>query len=1035
MNHILPVLFISISAASLFLCLFMFLQNTRSGVNITFSAICACMAVWSFGFSIAIKAPTLYECMLGRRIAAFGWIPLFGLIVHFGLLMLKEKGIHVKSWIYALIYVPVLISLYHFSLSASMVAKQYTMVHTAYGWVNVAVNNGWDYFLYAYLAVSLMAVFYILKRWGANADDITESKQAKWISIALAAAVLLASADLFINTLLPTAYVPQMAPLVFFIPLAVISFCMNKFRFCRKHKTNDMEAVLSNNNKKMTYNYFSFAFAAGGFICFISLYIFKASSSVLGVLPICLPLFLLSIGLQWITRLPVKKSVLEHIYAVTVSISIPAITFVFINSGSTTIWAFPFIMLIFSMVFRRRVVLLCTAASFFITQIIVWVLNPQSLAIINSGSYSGRLGIFAIAVWVAFYAHKAYVLRLTENEEQLRREKLISDISFEIAGTTRKNEEKRVSSLLMHIGTFYGADSVRFIPCPKDASDSYRPYCWIRGEASGLLTETTHINHSDIADPCDMAVYANGKLYPVGKHAAVEKITREGIGSLISFPITVKDMVIGHLRLETLSAAMTWREDHLDLMKILSNIMADYMEKVRVESRVHFLAYYDNLTGLPNRALFKDRTEQAISLAQRSEKTIAVIFLDLDGFKSINDTMGHQGGDLLIREVASQLVKCLRKTDTVARFGGDEFVIMLNHLSDMANIEKIMRSVMNLFMQPFIVHGQEMFVTGSAGVAMYPIDGTDTESLIKSADIAMYHAKDKGKNQYILCSPHMREEIHLKMRLTNSMYRALERNELKVYYQPQVELSTGRIVGMEALLRWEHPEIGMVSPSVFIPLAEQSGLINTIGEWVLYEACRQNMLWKSLGLPRMRVAVNISVNQFRSPNLIGQVKNILEMTGLDPQDLELEITEGIAIKEAGYIISVLNELKRLNVCISIDDFGTEYSSLSRLKMLPVDRIKMDIQFVREIEHSDKDKAISQVIINLAKSLGMKVIAEGVETQGQLDFLEQQKCDEVQGYYYYLPMPASDVENVIRAHKNKISDNAVLTPQSIGSVIL
>ena len=365
--------------------------------------------------------------------------------------------------------------------------------------------------------------------------------------------------------------------------------------------------------------------------------------------------------------------------------------------------------------------------------------------------------------------------------------------------------------------------------------------------------------------------------------------------------------------------------------------------------------------------------------------------------------------------MASQLIKCLRRTDTVARFGGDEFVIMVNHLADVENIQRIMETVMSLFSRPFIVHGQEMFVTGSAGVAMYPVDGTDTDTLIKSADIAMYHAKDKGKNQYVLCSPHMREEIQMKMRLTNSLYRALERHELVVHYQPQVELSTGKIVGMEALLRWRHPEIGMVPPGIFIPLAEQCGLINSIGEWVLYEACRQNKQWQMMGLPRMRVAVNISVNQFRNPNLVGQVKQILEMTRLDPQDLELEITEGIAIKEAGYIVSVLNELKKLNVCISIDDFGTEYSSLSRLKLLPVDRIKMDMQFVREIEHSDKDKAISQVIINLAKSLGMKVVAEGVETQGQLDFLTAKECDEVQGYYYYLPMPGSDVESVIRAH--------------------
>ncbi len=1010
-----PVIFVIVCAISTFLGVYTLLQNPRSGVNITFTLMCACMALWSFGFSVAINAPSLAECLIGRRIAAGGWSLLFGITVHFSLLLIKEKGIVFRRWVYALVYVPAAVILYIFSLSDSMAAMQYNMVRTPLGWANVAVNNVWDYLFYTYFLCCFLVTFLLIRKWSAHADDITEEKQAKMISIACAVSVLLGSADVFFNSVFPNAYLPQFAPVAFLIPLATVSYCIKRYRFLNRHQPNDLEVVLANTNQGMAYNYLSFAFFAGSFVYYFTQFIMQPGTPLMAVLLPSLQIFLFGLVIQWVTRLRISRNMQEVVYVVAVALSIPAVTMQLLDYGSVTVWAFPIITLLFAMLFRRQIVLICTAISILATQVIVWILKPEVVVQINHVDYCGRIGIFLIAVWVAFYAHKAYVLRLQENEEQIRRQKLISDVSFEIASGARKNEKEKMQELFKLIGEFFEADCVRFVSCVTVADSDYPGYCWLRPDMAGVLLDHTNLRQEDLADTRETVIIASGFPAPYDKPALLGKLAAEGIGSLLCVPVSVKEEVVGHLRLEKVTHGAPWRGDHLELLKVLSNITADAMDKMRTETRVHFLAYYDNLTGLPNRALFKDRTEQAISLAQRTEKTIAVIFLDLDGFKSINDTMGHQGGDYLIREVASQLMKCLRKTDTVARFGGDEFVIMVNHLADVENIQRIMETLMGLFSKPFIVHGQEMFVTGSAGVAMYPIDGADTDTLIKSADIAMYHAKDKGKNQYVLCSPHMREEIQMKMRLTNSLYRALDRHELVVHYQPQVELSTGKIVGMEALLRWRHPEIGMVPPGIFIPLAEQCGLINSIGEWVLYEACRQNKQWQMMGLPRMRVAVNISVNQFRNPNLVGQVKQVLEITKLDPQDLELEITEGIAIKEAGYIVSVLNELKKLNVCISIDDFGTEYSSLSRLKLLPVDRIKMDMQFVREIEHSDKDKAISQVIINLAKSLGMKVIAEGVETQGQLDFLMAKECDEVQGYYYYLPMPGGEVESIIRAH--------------------
>lgn len=433
------------------------------------------------------------------------------------------------------------------------------------------------------------------------------------------------------------------------------------------------------------------------------------------------------------------------------------------------------------------------------------------------------------------------------------------------------------------------------------------------------------------------------------------------------------------------------------------------------QDRIKYLAYHDYLTGLPNRLLFTDRLKQGINHATRTEKVIGVMFLDIDAFKMVNDAMGHDQGDELLKEVASRLSLTLRKIDTVARVGGDEFLLMINDLSSAEDIVQIAEKVVSVFNLPFKLKEQDFYVTASAGVALFPSDGEDVQSLLQNADIAMYRAKDKGKNQYMLCSPIMKSQVAELMKLTNGLYRAEERNELVLFYQPQVSQCSGRIIGMEALIRWNHPELGLVSPGKFIPIAEKTGLITSIGEWVMRTACYQNKAWQDAGLPCMRMAVNLSMYQFKNPNLVAQVESILKETGLDPSYLELEITESIAMKETDYIVDILNKLKRLGVTISIDDFGTEYSSLNYLKRLPVDRVKIAMQFVHGIAVSDKDEAITKAIIVLAKNLGLNVIAEGVETEEQLAFLSQRECDEIQGFYYHRPTPGVDMEALLKIH--------------------
>lgn len=436
-----------------------------------------------------------------------------------------------------------------------------------------------------------------------------------------------------------------------------------------------------------------------------------------------------------------------------------------------------------------------------------------------------------------------------------------------------------------------------------------------------------------------------------------------------------------------------------------------YEKALASEKENKYLAYHDHLTGLPNRKSLVEKIDQKILAPNHMEKPFAIMFLDLDNFKMVNDSMGHAAGDQLLKDAAGRLAQILGQNNIVSRIGGDEFIIFIENIEDNDTIKQISRAILDDFHQPFILDNKEFYVTTSVGVAIYPSDGRDAEMLIRNADIAMYKAKAKCGNQCVVCNNEIKNKGIENMVLSNHLYCALEKNELELYYQPQYNSHSGKIIGVEALLRWNNPEFGMVTPDKFISIAENTGLIIPIGKWVLSTACRQNKIWQDEGLCRIPIAVNLSIRQFQDKNLASQVKEILSETDLDPQYLDLEITESIVMKEPDYIIETLEAFKDMGITISIDDFGIEYSCLNYLKRLPIDKIKIAMPFIHGININDKDEAITKAVILLAKNMGLRVVAEGVETEVQLSFLSQRMCDEIQGYYYYKPMPAHEIKNL------------------------
>ena len=453
--------------------------------------------------------------------------------------------------------------------------------------------------------------------------------------------------------------------------------------------------------------------------------------------------------------------------------------------------------------------------------------------------------------------------------------------------------------------------------------------------------------------------------------------------------------------------------DEMGQLAVSFNRMADTRQ--HTEETLRDLSHHDSLTKLPNRILFQLRLVEALDNAQRVNRMVAVHFLDLDHFKDINDTLGHPAGDLLLQIVAERLKVCIRRSDTVARVGGDEFAIIQTNLVYSNGIMVLAKRLIDTMAKPFEIEGERVFTGTSIGITIFPHDDEDADKLLKNADLALYRAKQEGRNKFQLYDPEMNAEIQARKALEQDIREALDNAQFFLCYQPQLELSSGRISGAEALVRWRHPERGMVSPAEFIPVAEQTGLILQLTEGVLLEACTQIRAWQDAGLPPIRVSVNLSPADFKRKDLISMIKEILEETDLSAEWLELEITEGMVMSGVEAVIATLHELAEIGIELAIDDFGTGFSSMSYLKQFPVHRLKIDQTFVRDIIANKEDASITKAIIMLGHSFGLRVVAEGVETREQLEFLRLTDCDEIQGYYFSRPLEADAFAEFLAGH--------------------
>ncbi len=1000
-----------VSTAFLLLGLYTLFLNSKGALNRVFSFICLTLFVWSLTFSISNFVVDYESALLWRRWSTLGWGCLFSLILHFLLILTKPNFLLHKKWLYGLLYLPCLPIIYIYGWDSNLAQAQFALIKTGFGWVSVYSSSLWNISLVVYYFIFSAAGLWLLWQWHKK-SPVQVKKKLVWLLISTYILTLIMGTftDFIINSR-SSNFVPQLASIFSLLPLALIFFAIKRYGFITQTKTQPTEpGKILSPDKIIKFNQIiTLVFIVTGIANFASQYFFDQASFSQALLHSG-SLIGLGVLLQCSQQLSIKKSVKDTFLFIVLAVSIPLITLQNIQGTSITMWAVPIIFIMLSVVYNKKRIMIWLGSSIIFTQIWVWLKVQTSTITVTAADHLGRLLIYLIILGMAFYVNRIYIQRLEENENQIHFQKMVSRLSTAFLGITYANREDSVNDLFKISADYFQMDRAYLIglePVMKN-------YEWCKAGFKDypnhiILNEQDFTWLMDLPWQDDIIHLSDGELL-ANESLIQAKLNNYQIKSLLAVKVKNQAKTVG-IMLYTATSKQNWRDEHIEMLRIIANFVNDSLIKMETDRKINRLAYYDSLTGLPNRTLFINRLEQSIHLAKRSAKLIGIVFIDLDCFKAINDSIGHEGGDQVLKQVASRLTGCLRKHDTVTRFGGDEFLIQITQINRVEDLHKIAENIIQVIAQPVEINEQQFYLTASAGVSVYPMDGEEAEPLIKNADLAMYSSKKSGKNQYTFCSADLKKDAQKELILTNHLYRALDRKEMVLEYQPQLSILTKQFSGVEALIRWQHPDWGTILPNQFIPLAEKTGLIHPIGEWVLATACRQNKQWQASGLSPLLMTVNISLEQLRKPNLVDMVARILDETGMEARYLGMDINECV-IQESDSVLQVLYDLKNLGVSLALEGFGNEYSSLGCLHVLPIDQVKINMQFVQAISQGKKEADIAKTIIQLAQNLHFNVVAEGVETDSQFSFFCQHQCDEIQGFNVVKPMPAKNLEAIL-----------------------
>lgn len=609
---------------------------------------------------------------------------------------------------------------------------------------------------------------------------------------------------------------------------------------------------------------------------------------------------------------------------------------------------------------------------------------------------------------------------IAEKNYRLAFQKMVLDLSFNFMEVNDKNLNKKIENLLKELGEFLNSDRTYIFSVDKK-NQLFCDYEWINKNSSikSIKGKVVDLNQFP---RWKQKLAENKEVYKVDNKAS--KISEEikeqeylnslNIHSTITVPINSKDDFQGkrYVAIDSINSKHQWTDEDTSILKAIAKIIKSGISRVDSKKKIEYMRYHDDLTGLSNQNALDNKINEGINQVKMNNSHLSLLFIDLDNFKEINDSLGHHYGDILLVKLTERLLKIIDEKDTLCRMGGDEFLLLLSDYDDKDYADQVLSEILSIFKEPFILNNQLKYITGSIGLSEYPKDGKVPSVLIKNADIAMYHAKDLGKNQYQKMTEELKDITKKKISLIDDLHHAIDRKELEVYYQPVVKVKNEEIVTLEALLRWKHPKYGFVPPNEFIPLAEKVHLIYPIGCFVRSTVAKQLKDWNEKGFKNVNIAINFSIYELLHPNLKANLEQLINQYSLNPENIEIEITESLAMEDLENIIIHLNEINQLGHTLTIDDYGKGYSSLRRLRDLPVNKMKIDKAFIDGIGRDSEDEIIIDGLVSFARSLSLDIVAEGVEEKEQVDFLKQYDECLIQGYYYYKPMPADKVERIL-----------------------
>ncbi|MBO1265194.1 EAL domain-containing protein [Proteiniclasticum sp. SCR006] len=986
--------------------------DTRDRIHRAFFHLCLSLSTWSLTSSLLAHVETRELAYGALLFSVWGWGFTYSFLLHLVLLLTKIDR-SLKRWQWMAVYapVPVTMTLFYANILYSGVSGRMLLSHMGWSYERMELL-AFTWIRVVYLVV-MMLILYLLYTSRPEETDASDVRQWRLMKGMMVFSFLLGLPKIL------GFYEAMGWNLLGLGPMHLLPFSITVFLVMRqKHlKRQDGIVLLPRRGELMSvrtheriFFYISQGYIFGAFTAF-GIEVLLKREEIIWAGTLSLTLFLTGIMIFLILKSRMSIRNRDNILYLIIALSIPYITFYQIEKSEAFAWTVPVIFILIAVIFNHTRLLIYISLMTILTSMGLWMVRPESTITFSYADHLGRLIVFGIIMTIAFLINRVYKTRQYQFEKQIDHERFLSEMARLLSSARNRNLKSNLDVFLERSLFYMEADygSVHIFPERKKRMRKAEYY-----GLHDLLNP--HINHrfAERFDTMVEELVQEKSLYTEKFFNALkdfkEEVQGEGI-TLMMTPLVESGKILGVMCMCSFERN-NWDEGYQNTFKLVAASLSSMLYKIGKEDELYTMAYYDHLTGLPNRLLYEKIIRKQIH-ETRKDEMLALIFLDLDDFKNINDILGHSTGDRFLKEFAKKLKSKLKGKDLLSRFGGDEFLLILPHAASLEEIEAFAQEVLQEIIKPFLLDEREVRTGASMGISIYPQHGRTGEELIKFADLAMYHAKSHGKNRYTICSEEIKGKFVYEKELEEDLRHAVERNQLVLHYQPKVHGKTEEIIGVEALIRWNHPTKGLLPPGAFLPIAERTGLMETIDTWVFIEACSQNKAWQEKGYRKISMSINITPVSLMQGDMERNLAAVFRLNGWDPKYIEAEITENNMVFSVDHIQNKLKALQDIGIRISLDDFGTAYSSLSRLHELPIDKVKIDRQFILNLDHEGRGKNLYDGILDLARSLDLMVIIEGVETREQADFVRERGCDEIQGYYYHRPMPFEEVEKLLQ----------------------